>query len=48
MKANNDDFAPLPTYKETTVSNGSYVNVTLTKTYPDGSTSQVINIVPKK
>jgi hypothetical protein len=42
------DFAPLPTYQETSTSNGSWVNVTITKTESDGSKTQVSNIVSKK
>jgi hypothetical protein len=42
------DFAPLPTYKETTIANQSYVNVTLTRVDPDGSTTQTSTIVRKK
>ena len=43
-----EDFAPLPTYKETSTSNSSWVKVTVTKTESDGSTTQIINLVPKK
>jgi len=43
-----DFFKPLPTYKETSTSNSSWVNVTVTKAESDGSTTQVINLVPKK
>ncbi|HEY9893086.1 MAG TPA: hypothetical protein V6D37_15015 [Candidatus Sericytochromatia bacterium] len=42
------DFAPLPTYKETSASNQSWVNVTVIKTDSDGSTTQISNIVSKK
>ena len=42
------DFAPLPTYKETTIANQSYVNVTLTRVDPDCSTTQTSTIVRKK
>jgi hypothetical protein len=48
MSKKNDDFAPLPQYTETSTSNGSWVNVTVTKTESDGSTTQVSNIVAKK
>ena len=41
------DFAPLPTYKETTIANQSYVNVTLTRVDPDGSTTKTSTIVRK-
>jgi hypothetical protein len=44
----NQDFAPLPTYKETMIANQSYVNVTLTRVDPDGSTTQTLIIVSKK
>jgi hypothetical protein len=42
------DFQPLPTYKETTIANQSYVNVTLTRVDPDGSKTQTSKIVSKK
>jgi hypothetical protein len=48
VTAKPDDFAPLPTYKETTIANQSYVNVTLTRVDPDGSTTQTSTIVSKK
>jgi hypothetical protein len=48
MTAKNDDFAPLPTYTETSTSNSSWVNVTLTKTELDGTKTQVSAIVSKK
>lgn len=48
MTTRNDDFAPLPQYTETSTSNQSWVNVTLTKTESDGTTTQVSAIVPKK
>jgi hypothetical protein len=48
MKAKNDDFAPLPTYKETTTANSHWVNVTLTKTDSEGNVTQVSTIVSKK
>jgi hypothetical protein len=48
MSAKTDDFQPLPTYKETSISNSNWVNVTLTKTESDGTTTQVSNIVSKK
>jgi hypothetical protein len=41
------DFAPLPSYSQTTTKNESWVNVTFTRTDPDGSKSQVLTIVPK-
>jgi hypothetical protein len=45
--SNQQDFAPLPTYQETSTSNQSWVNVTVIRTDPDGSKSQVLTIVPK-
>ena len=41
------DFAPLPTYTQTTIKNESWVNVTVIRTDPDGSKSQVLAIAPK-
>lgn len=41
------DFAPLPTYIQTTTQNQSWVNVTLTKTESDGSTTQTFFIAKK-
>jgi hypothetical protein len=41
------DFQPLPTYKETTTQNASWVNVTLTRTDSDGSVSQTFFIAKK-
>ena len=43
----NQDFQPLPTYQQTTTQNESWVNVTLTKTDSDGSTTQVFFIAKK-
>jgi hypothetical protein len=48
MNNPSQDFAPLPIYQETSTSNGSWVNVTLTKTEPDGSKTQTSTIVSKK
>ena len=45
--SNQQDFAPLPIYKETSTSNVAWVNVTVTRTDPDGSKSQVATILPK-
>ena len=42
------DFAPLPTYQETSTSNQSWVNVTVTKTDGDGNVSQTSTIMSKK
>jgi hypothetical protein len=47
MSNSSVDFAPLPTYQETSSSNNSWVNVTVTRTDPDGSKSQVATILPK-
>ena len=41
------DFQPLPQYSQTTTQNDSWVNVTLTKTDSDGSTTQVFFIAKK-
>ena len=43
----NQDFQPLPTYKETTTQNANWVNVTVTRTDSDGSKSQVFFIAKK-
>ena len=48
MSAKTDDFQPLPQYEETFTSNSSWVNVTLTRTDPDGSKTQTSTIVSKK
>lgn len=48
MTAQDDDFKSLPTYTEASTSNGSWVNVTVTKTESDGTKTQVSNIVSKK
>lgn len=48
MSNKNDDFKPLPTYQETSNSNGSWVQVTLTRTDSDGTKTQVSSIVSKK
>jgi hypothetical protein len=45
--AQSQDFQPLPTYKETTTQNASWVNTVLTRTDSDGSTSQVFFIAKK-
>jgi hypothetical protein len=45
--SNQQDFAPLSQYSQTTTKNESWVNVTVTRTDPDGSLSQVLTIVPK-
>ena len=45
--ATDKDFAPLPNYQQTTTQNDSWINVTLTKTDSDGSTTQVFFIAKK-
>lgn len=47
MSKPKQDFAPLPQYDQTTVKNDSWVNVTVTRTDPDGSTTQTSTILPK-
>jgi len=47
MSNSSVDFASLPTYQETRNSNAAWVQVTLTKTEPDGMRSQTIAIAPK-
>ncbi len=42
------EFQALPTYTQTIRSNDSWVVGTITKTYPDGTVSQVSTIVPKR
>lgn len=41
------DFPPLPEYTQTTTQNQSWVNVILTKTESDGSTTQTFFIAKK-
>jgi hypothetical protein len=41
------DFAPLPSYTQTIQSNQAWVVLTLVRTDPDGSKTQVIAIEPK-
>jgi hypothetical protein len=48
MSNKNDDFKPLPTYQETSNSNRSWLQVTLTKTDSDGNVTQTSTIVSKK
>jgi hypothetical protein len=48
MSAKTDDFQLLPQYKETSISNSNWVNVTLTKVESDGTKTQVSAIVSKK
>jgi hypothetical protein len=42
------DFQPLPEYTQTTTSNDHWVNVTTTRTDPDGSVSQSLQIISKR
>jgi hypothetical protein len=42
------DFQPLPTYTQSTTSNDHWVNVTTTRTDPDGSTTQSLQIISKR
>ncbi len=42
------EFQALPTYTHTIRSNATWVVGTITKTYPDGTVSQVSTIVPKR
>lgn len=42
-----EDFQPLPQFTQTTTSNDHWVNVTTTRTDPDGSTTQSLQIISK-
>jgi hypothetical protein len=42
------DFAPIPSYTQSSVSNASWVNVTLTKTDSNGTRAQVLIIAAKR
>jgi hypothetical protein len=42
------DFQPLPQYSQTRISNATYTNVTTTRTDPDGSTTQSLQIISKR
>ncbi|NER99220.1 MAG: hypothetical protein F6J86_36260 [Symploca sp. SIO1B1] len=42
------DFAPLPQYSQTKTSNQTWVNVTTTRTDPDGTTTQHLQIISKR
>jgi hypothetical protein len=42
-----DDFAPLPQFKETRNSNKNWVVITLVKVGSDGSLAQTLAITPK-
>ncbi len=43
-----EEFSPLPTYSQTRNSNETYTNVTTTRTDPDGSVAQSIQIISKR
>ena len=42
------DFAPLPTYQQTTNSNEIWIAVTITRTDPDGSITQHSQIISRR
>jgi hypothetical protein len=44
----NQDFQPLPEYSQTRISNSSYTNVTTTRTDPNGTVTQSLQIISKK
>jgi hypothetical protein len=43
-----EDFQPLPQFTQSTASNDHWVNVTTTRTDPDGSTTQSLQIISKR
>jgi hypothetical protein len=43
---NQQEFQPLTQYDQSLTKNESWINVTVTKTDPDGSKSQVSTILP--
>ena len=43
-----EEFQPLPEYTQTRTSNEHWVNVTTTRTDPDGSTTQNLQIISKR
>jgi len=47
MNSQSQVFLPLPIYTQTITKNENWVNVTITRTDPDGSKSQVLTIAPK-
>jgi hypothetical protein len=47
MNSQSQVFLPLPTYTQTITKNDFWVNVTITRTDPDGSKSQTSTIAPK-
>ncbi|NER50969.1 MAG: hypothetical protein F6J92_30735 [Symploca sp. SIO1A3] len=42
------DFPPLPQYRQSKTSNQTWVNVTTTRTDPDGTTTQRSQIISKR
>ncbi|NEP12037.1 MAG: hypothetical protein F6K14_17875 [Symploca sp. SIO2C1] len=46
--ATEQDFAPLPTYQQTTSSNDTWIAVVTVKTNPDGSKHQRLQIISKR
>jgi len=46
MNSQSQVFLPLPIYTQTITKNDFWVNVTITRTDPDGSKSQVLTIAP--
>jgi hypothetical protein len=44
----NQEFQPLPQYSQSRNSNETWVNVTTTKTDPDGTVTQSLQIISKK
>jgi len=42
------DFQPLPTFSQSTTSNDHWVNVTTTRTDPDGTVTQSLQIISKR
>jgi hypothetical protein len=42
------DFQPLPTYSQVKNSNETYTSVVTTRTDPDGSTTQSLQIISKR
>jgi hypothetical protein len=47
MQIQDSDFAPVPSYSQTKISNDSWINITLTKVDSDGSKSQVLILAAK-
>ncbi len=42
------DFQPLPQFTQSTTSNATYANVTTTRTDPDGTVTQSLQIISKR